>query len=216
MEQTKIDSANSEQADTASSITNVTIEQVNQVVNAAISNRFKTFEKKLDEFSTKFQPLPVVQEEPKEKVEKISNLELVKLKQQFDAMQKERDSELSKRKDFELRNNVKETLLKSGVSQNLLKAAMAVLIDSDKLIGYNEEDQIVFKTESGEVDLLSGLKTWVKTDEGKSFVAPKGSVGSGEKSFSSKPSNSLNLSAKPSRQEVGNALEEVLLGGWKT
>ena len=201
-----IDSANSEQADTASS---VTMEQVNQAVNAAISNRFKSFEKKFEDFTSKLTN-PAQAEEPAKKDEKLSNTELLKLKQQFDALKQERDTEVSKRKDSELRNSVKESLLKAGVSTPMIKAAMALLVDSDKVVGYNDEDQIVFKTESGDLDLVSGLKTWAKSEEGKAFVAPKGAQGSGERTFGK---TNINTTVKPSRAEVGNMLEEALLGG---
>jgi len=201
----QIDSANSEQADTALS---VTMEQVNQAVNAAISNRFKSFEKKFEEFTSKLSN-PQQAEEPK-KDEKLSNTELVKLKQQFDALKQERDSEVSKRKDFELRNTVKENLIKAGVSTPMIKAAMALLVDSDKIVGYNDDEQIVFKTESGDLDLAVGLKNWSKSEEGKAFVAPRGAQGSGERTFGK---TNTNTTVKPSRAEVGNMLEEALLGG---
>ena len=204
------DSAESEQADTASSIT---IEQVNQIVNQAISSRFKSFEKKFDDFTAKLAPIDKENQEPNKKEEKLSNAELVKVKQQLEAIQKDRDNEVAKRKDFELRNSVKENLLKSGVAPHMVKAAMAMLVDSDKIIGYNDEDQIIYKTATGDVELTSGLKDWVKTEEGKAFVAPKGAIGSGEKTFGK--AFTPNSNVKPSRQEVGNMLEEALLTGMK-
>jgi hypothetical protein len=207
MTDNKNDSANSEQADTASSIT---IEQVNQAINAAISNRFKSFEKKFEEFATKLTP-PDKIEEPK-KDEKLSNAEMQALKKQLENIQKERDTEVSNRRNLELRNSVKENLLKAGVSPAMVKAAMAVLVDSDKVVGYDEADQIVFKSATGDMDLASGLKTWAKSEEGKAFVAPRGAIGSGEKSFGKVNSNT---SAKPSRQEVGAMLEEALFAGMK-
>jgi hypothetical protein len=207
MTDNKNDSASSEQADTALSIT---LEQVNQIVNAAISSRFKSFEKKFDEFSTRL-ATPDHNEEPK-KDEKLSNTELLNLKKQLEAIQKERDSEVSKRKDTELRTSVKETLLKAGVAPHMIKPALAMLVDSDKVVGYNDEDQVVYRTQTGDLDLDSGLRSWIKSDEGKAFAAPKGALGSGERSFGKSNTNSL---VKPSRQEVGAMLEEVLLGNSK-
>lgn len=198
------DEKNPENGQESSSLT---MEQVNTIVNSAISSRLKSFEKKFEDFAQRLAPQS--QEEPK-KDEKLSNQELNNLKKQFDALQKERDGEVTKRKDFELRNAVKEQLLAAGVAPHLQKAAMAMLVDSDKVVGYDEDNQIVFKTATGDVDLASGLKNWSRTDEGKAFVAARGTQGSGERSFA-KPNN--NLSEKLSRTDVGNMLEEALVNG---
>ena len=193
------DPASSEQADVASSIT---VEQVNQIVNSAISSRFKSFERKLDEFATNFKP--TTQEEPK-KEDKFSVLQ-----RQMEAIQKERDAEVAKRKDTELRTSIKDALVKSGVSPHMVKAAMSVLVDSDKVVGYNDDDQIVFKTATGDLDLANGIKTWAKSEEGKVFVAPRGTQGSGERSFGKPTVNGK--TPVPSSDEVGSLLGDFLLG----
>jgi hypothetical protein len=57
---------------------------------------------------------------------------------------------------------------------------MAILLDADKAVGY-EEDEIVFRTEEGATDLASGLKAWAKTEDAKFFLPAKGASGSGSK-----------------------------------
>jgi hypothetical protein len=197
-------SVNTDQAD----LDALNEEKVNRIVNSAISNRMKSFERKMDEFMGKFtQPT----EEKPVKEEKVSNTELLQLKRQLEAIQKERDTEVSKRKDTELRNVVKEQLLKAGVNPSMVKAAMAILVDSDKVVGYDEADQVSWKdNDLGSIDLASGLRNWSKTDEGKSFIAPKLVQGTGAKGFSNKVNK---LENKLSRSEVGSMLEQALLGG---
>ena len=186
----------------------LTMDDVSRLVNSAISSRMKSFEKKLEEFTSKLTP----QQTEEKPAEKISNLELVQLKKQLELIQKERDTEVSKRKDFELRNTVKEQLLKNGVNPNMVKAAMAILVDSDKLVSYNEDNEICWSDkELGKIDLSSGLKNWSKTDEGKSFLAPKSLQGTG--STSRGYQNNIKSNDKLTKTEIGSLLEQALLNG---
>lgn len=189
----------------------LTIEQVNAQINAAISSRLKSFEKKFDEALSKLTTKPE-QQEGAQKEEKVSNSELISLKKQFEALQKERDQEVSKRKDLDLRTSLKDQLQKAGVAPHMLKAATAILVDHDKLVGYNEEDQLSFRSDTGDLDLVSGVKQWLKSSEGKAFMSPKNISGSGEKS----QSNSQALGNKvqqPTRREVAELLEIALTSG---
>ena len=89
----------------------------------------------------------------------------------------------------------------------------AIVFDGDThdgSIGYDEDNQIVYKTATGDKDINLGLKEWIRSDEGKAFVPPKGALGSGERTFGNAGGKSQ---AVPSRQEVGAMLEEALLGG---
>jgi hypothetical protein len=183
------------------------MDQVSIAINAAISGRLKSFEKRLEEFSTKIAPQP--QQEPQDD-KKPSNAELAALKRQFDALQKERDLEVSRRKDSELRTTIKDQLQKTGVAPHLTKAAMAVLVDSDKLVGYNEDGELVFRTSTGDLTVEEGIRSWVKSEEGKSFVQPKGVSGSGERQV--KSSALSTEGRKVSKEEAGEAFQRWLMG----
>jgi hypothetical protein len=160
----------------------VTKEELSQIVNAAISNRNKSFEKKFEEFTSGFKDL--MQAKPVEEVKasaKQSDPELARALRELEAIKKERDLEKAQGRDLKLRSTVKDELAKLGIqSPTSLKAAMAILLDADKAVGY-EEDEIVFRTEEGATDLASGLKAWAKTEDAKFFLPPKGASGSGSK-----------------------------------
>lgn len=185
----------------------LTIDDVSKIVNAAISSRLKSFEKQLSDFASK---LPQQKEEP-QKEEKLTNTaELLKLKQQLENLQKERELEVTKRRDIELKTSLQAQINKIGVPTHLQKALMAQLLHEDKLVSY-EDDQIVFHTSTGDLDLESGLKSWSKSEDAKAFLSPLGAKGSGEKSF-----NKLSTikSEKPSRSEVAQQLEQAILTGF--
>lgn len=168
----------------------VTREELIQIVNSAISSRTKSWERKMDEFIAKASPS--VESEPKDDPKKPS---LNKLQEQLNKITAERDAEVAKRKDTDLRNMLRDNLTKAGVPAHLMKAAMAVLISEDKVVGYNEDNQMVFKSAAGEeMELATGLKTFFKSEEGKAFLPPKGATGSGDKAYSpssSKPSPTM-------------------------
>ena len=193
----------------------LTVEQVNQIVNSAISSRLKSFEKKFDEFATKLTTKPESTEPIlQQKEEKVSNAELLNLKKQFEALKVEKEQETAKRKDLDLRTTVKEHLQKAGVPAHLMKAATAVVIDSDKLVSYNEDDQLVFRSDVGDLDLASGLKQWSKSSDGKVFLAPKNVSGSGEKvSNNQSGSQTKSKSLVPNRQDALASLEAALSEG---
>lgn len=176
----------------------LSLDQVNQIVNKAISARFKSFESKFEEFANKVAP----KEQPKE--EKLS--EVASLRKQLENLVKERDEEKSKRKDVNLRNTVKEQLLQTGISQTMIKPAMAMLIDSDKLVAYDDEENLVFKSEEGYQSLQEGIGSWIK-NEGKIFQPAKNVTGSGDNR--SYKSNS-NKTGVPSTEEVAALLEQSL------
>lgn len=175
----------------------LTLDQVSQLVNKAISNRFKSFESKFEEFATKLAPKEEVKEE------KLS--EVAMLKRQLESLVKERDAEKSKRRDVNLRNTVKEQLAAAGVSQQMIKPAMAMLIDSDKLVDYDDDENLVFKSEEGYQSLQDGIKSWIKVD-GSVFQAPKNVSGSGDM----RAYKAAKSQAPVSDEELGAMLEQVL------
>lgn len=177
----------------------VSLDQVNQIVNKAISARLKSFESKFDDFVSKVAP----KEQPKE--EKLS--EVAQLKKQLENLVKERDTEKSKRREVNLRNQVKEQLLAAGVSPQMIKPAMAVLVDSDKLVDYDEEENLVFKSEEGYQSIQDGISSWFK-GEGKVFQSAKNVSGSGDtkayRGAQKAPQQQL------SQEELGAMLEQTL------
>jgi hypothetical protein len=155
---------------------------VSKITNAAITQRFTSFEAKLND---KFAP---TQQEPDEKdaasdkprFTKEKNSEFMALKSKIDKMEQEKQQLVARERDANLRKSLAAELTKAGVDPRFMKAAIATLIDSDKLVSYTSseyeenKDKIVFRAQDGEEELPRGLNNWVKSDEGKNFVAPKG------------------------------------------
>ena len=182
-------------------------QSVGQSVNSAITQRLSAFEKKMDLLISK--PSNNEQEEPQVKPGRVPNAELLAMKQQLDAMKAEKEMEVKKRRDSQLRNTLREQLLKNGALPNSVKHAIASLVDGDKLVDYtsdeyaDDKDRIVFRNGKQEEDLQAGLNKWLKSEEGSVFLAPRGAQGSGDRSY--------NSNNKAPRQEITNdAIADLL------
>lgn len=171
------------------------IQLISQTVNSAISQRNSSFEKKIEALLTKPQ-------ETTEEVKpgRVPNAEIAAMKKQLDEMRAEKESEINKRRDTELRTSLRDHLTKAGVAPHLIKAAVATLLVEDKAVGYTSDEyaadknKVVFKTQNGEEELTSGLAKWIRSEEGSSFLAPRGAQGSGGKSLNN---NTLQKDSKP-------------------
>lgn len=153
----------------------LTEEEVNYRVNAAITGRMKAFDKQLESITAVLARL-APPEEPEKQPSKMSQME-----KQVELLTKERDQERQINKSKELRRQVTEKLTAKGVDASLLKPALATLIDADKVVDYDEDDQIVFKTPTGNLNLELGISNYLKSD-GKIFLPLKGTSGTGAKS----------------------------------
>ncbi len=191
-------------------------QMVSQQMNAAITQRNSAFEKKMEAMISKLVPQTHQEEDvPAPKVAKLPNAEILAMKQQLDAIKAEKDAEVNKRKETELRTNVREHLTKMGVAPHLIKAAIATLVSEDKLVGYTTEeyatdkDRMVFRSKPGplgEEDLSTGLSKWIKSEEGSGFLSPRGAQGSGDRSYSGK----LPTSKQPlSNQSLADMIMEA-------
>lgn len=121
------------------------------------------------------------------KEEKEEKLSLASLQKTIDLLKKEKEEETNQKRDLQLRNSVKEQLASLNIAPHLQKAAMAVLVDSDRLISYDDNGSLIFKGKYGNQDLSEGLKSWAKTDEAKAFQTPKGAMGSGDRVHQNSP-----------------------------
>lgn len=99
-------------------------------------------------------------------------------------MKAERDAEKARSRDQALRSKLSEDLTKGGLDPRYVKAAVGNLVDVEKRVRFaaDEGDEIVFKDSSGEVDLATGLKDWVKSDDAKIYLPPRGTQGAGDRS----------------------------------
>jgi len=209
----------------------VTEEQLNRAITA----RFKSFEKTLGttlgEFKTGFEAFqaqiaeaikpkhdppkeppkskdapPAVTETP-EFIETQKQLRALQAK--YDAAEKKAAEAETKRRDALLRQSVDEALVKAGVDAKLVRQARGYLVDSLKATCFSEDGDLVVMVGSDgeEVELSVGLKSFLKSDEGKLYLPPRGTAGSGERGGGIAPRTDPNAVTKES---IGNALLQLL------
>ena len=150
----------------------VTMDQLNTFMKSQLG----PLQKSLDVLAANSKP--VIQKEETEE-----RLTLAVLKKQVQSLQDEKQAETKAKQELQLRSTVKDALTRNGVAGNMVKAAMAVLVDADKAVGFGETGEIVFKGQYGEQDLDTGLKDYFRSEEGKSFLPPKGAAGSNDKRY---------------------------------
>ena len=106
--------------------------------------------------------------------------QLADQKSAFDKLQNELAAEKSRAADATMRTQVIDDLVKHGVDASRAKRAMQILVDGDKRVKRDEDGATVFVDSDGQpIDLTTGLKAWVKTEDAKIFLPPTGVRGSG-------------------------------------
>lgn len=107
--------------------------------------------------------------------------QIADLSQKAEAAEAQATAEKARSKEVALRQNVSDLLLKSGVDAAKVRHAVGFLIDTEKRIKLSEEDDsVLFVGEDNQtVDISSGLKSWLKTDDAKTYLPPRGTTGSG-------------------------------------
>lgn len=209
----------------------VTEEQLNRAITA----RFKTFEKSLDgkfgEFKTGFESfqasiteaLKPKQEPPKEQPKDKgapppvtetpefieTQKQLKALQAKYDAAEKKAAESETKRRDTLLRQTVDETLAKAGVDSARIKHARGFLVDAMKSVRFSEDGEyvVMLDSEGNESELSAGIKAFLKSDDGKIYLPPRGTAGSGERGGGIAPRTDPNAVTKES---IGNALLQLL------
>ena len=213
----------------------LTEETVVKLINSAFTARGKDLEKKLtatmqeslgvlatklDEFTTRPAPAP----DPKAGGTPVPNVEEHPafkglLKRIAEAEAKQRAAEDSakaarmKEREGTLRATAAARLADAGIDGSRARAALALLIDSGKAIRYADDDgdEIVFADKDGPVDLETGLKSWLKGEDAKLFLPPRGAVGSGDRGGGRPPAGTPAGAIQPG--DIGRALIRNFVGG---
>jgi hypothetical protein len=121
-------------------------------------------------------------------------------------------AEKARARDGDMRRRLADALASHGIDGARAKHAVGFLVDAQKLVRLAEDgESILFKdADSGDVDLATGLKAWVKTEDGKLYKPPSGAAGSGDRPFGGAPQKP----GEPiSREAVGEMLLSHLRGG---
>jgi hypothetical protein len=190
--------------DVAEPLTTEVVEKlVNEKLNAALSShmtRFKgslskeleaTIAKAVGPLSERFEQLqsspstqPANENKPAaeaERLQKKHDAEMAALRAQVESRNAELDKERKQRLENEERSTLSQALAAAGVTNT--RGAIALLYTEDKRLARNDKGEVVFKVQkAGFEDFVpvdEGLADWFKTDEGKSYLPPRGAAGSG-------------------------------------
>ena len=200
----------------------VTEEQLNRAISARLGDFGKKIEKslegaigglaaKLDEI-TKREPsgggdgTKSIEESP---IVKGLQKQLADTKALAEATKAERDAEKQKTREQMLRTKVQDALTTGGLDPKFVRQAVGYLVDAEKRVRFEEEsDELVFRDGTTDVDFGTGLKTWLKSDEAKIYMPPRGTKGSGDQRDGTRSSNGN----QPAPVTAGRALLGMALG----
>jgi len=96
-----------------------------------------------------------------------------------------REQERMERLQTEEKHALSSALANAGIEGSRARAAMSLLYTEDKRVTRNDDGDIVFLVpKAGYVDQVTldeGITDWLKTEDGKAFLPPRGAGGSGGK-----------------------------------
>ena len=208
----------------------VTEEQLNRAISARLNDHGKRQEKMLSESlasikqqfaemfeSVKAAPAPVATKEESKiddsPVVKGMSKQLAEMKAQLEAARQEKAAERSKSREISMRQKVSEELARAGIDSARAKAAIALLVSEERRVRYADDDgdDVSFKdTDGTEVDLVTGIRSWAKSEDAKIFLPAKNPVGSGSRPGGAAP---ITTPGKIDKNDLGLKIMEAVRNG---
>lgn len=217
----------------------VTEEQLNRAITARLSEFSSKFKKDIGEtisksidgiapnldklLDEKLQALKPATDgkgkEPDPKAIDIENHPTVKgLLKRLDESEKrtksiegERDTERARARDVDLRKRLSDLLAAKGIPADRLTHVVGYLVDAQKRVRWNDDfSDVVFREKDGDVDLETGASGWLKGDEAKIYLPPRGTSGSGDRGGGKRPAGQQQ---GHQRGALGQALVEAYAPG---
>jgi hypothetical protein len=198
-------------------------------LQSALGERFRTFEQKVDktlstlggklkdELAALFPKPEPPKAEPEGKgkdKEPAASPELRKLQDQITLLTKqaddarsERDAERARARDATLRQRLTDTLSAAGIEGVRARHAVGLLVDAERRVRWSDDGQAIT---FDDVELAAGLREWLKTDDAKLYLPPRGALGSGDRPGAQPPPRAP--AGPPDRTTVAEGLRRVLLG----
>ncbi len=177
----------------------VTVEQVNEIVSKAISARNKQFDSKIEKsfadltaglgdlISSKLEGLTKPNDTPPKPGDETPQMkamqkQLADMQKKLDAAESEKQASTQRARDKDLRQKLTESLTSAGITGPALKGAIATLVDGEKRVRMDDEgERVLFRGDEGDdLPLADGLKGWLKSDDAKIYLPPRGVGGSGQ------------------------------------
>jgi hypothetical protein len=109
---------------------------------------------------------------------------VAQLEKQVEDEKKAREAAETKSREERVLNSARAALRKAGVPEERVKAAIAVLHNAEGRLRLDDSDRpgLHFQRNGYDevVEIEKGLDEWLKTDDGKVFLPPRGTEGTGE------------------------------------
>jgi hypothetical protein len=139
--------------------------------------------------------------------------QIASLTKQAEDARSERDAERARARDSLLRQRVTDALSGVGIEGVRARHALGLLVDAEKRTRWSDDGEtILFRTDAhDEVDLATGLREWLKTDDAKLYLPPRGAAGSGDRP-GAQPPGPRPPSGPVDRATVADGLRRALLG----
>jgi hypothetical protein len=210
-------------------------------LQAALTTRFRSFEQKVDKaladglgamgtrlrdelvaLFPKPEPRPegeprpaeggAAQPAPAPELKKLQDQIALLTKQAEDA-RSERDAERGRARDSLLRQRVTEALSGVGIEGVRARHALGLLVDAERRARWADDgESILFRTDAhDELDLASGVREWLKTEDAKLYLPPRGAAGSGDRP-GAQPPPARQPAGPVDRATVAEGLRRALLG----
>lgn len=160
-------------------------------VETMLTKAVSPFGKQLEELNKKFTQKP---KEPKDDTTRDYEARLDEERKKFEARQRELEAAFKQERELreatehrtrvdEEKHALRAALSNAGITGPHQRAAVSLLYNEDSRVIRNEDGEIRFSVQKAgytdEVSLDEGITDWLKTDEGKAFLPPKGAGGSG-------------------------------------
>lgn len=135
------------------------------------------------------------------------------LTRQADEARAERDTERARARDSLLRQRVTDALSGIGIEGVRARHALGLLVDAEKRVRWSEDGgSVLFRTDAhDELDLGLGLREWLKTEDAKLYLPPRGAAGSGDRP-GAQPPPARQPAGPVDRATVADGLRRALLG----
>jgi hypothetical protein len=135
------------------------------------------------------------------------------LTRQAEEARSERDAERARARDSLLRQRVTEALSGVGIEGVRARHALGLLVDAERRVRWSDDgDSILFRTDAhDELDLAGGVREWLKSEDAKLYLPPRGAAGSGDRP-GAQPPPARQPAGPVDRATVAEGLRRALLG----
>lgn len=139
--------------------------------------------------------------------------QLTELKNKLTAQDNEREAERAALRDSRMRAALSDKLVAHGIDAKRVKHAVGFLVDAEKIVSVDASGGLVFKASDGDViDIESGLREWIGSDDGKLYLPPRGIAGSGSEAKQNHNAARSNAASDPRSVAIRAIAEKYRMG----